>query len=248
MRLTGVILLEQLAVEQRFLGERLRKVVLPAQSLEFLVRVLLLGVGLEIVDHGVADRVAEGRLLAHENVVRQPVALKGVAQQVLALAIDVALFGRVDGHDILHEVQIAERHAGLKAVDGDAAVGAQDIVHMQLADALGGFLLKCLRAGREVGVLVAEELIGDLAREQHAQVGLLVDGLADKVHADARADGRDVIGAEQRHDLRERLDHVLGRDDDLGVVGVQILRHLAGVLEVDGIGTHADSERADGLF
>ena len=75
-----------------------------------------------------------------------------------------------------------------------------------------------------------------------------MDGLADKVHADARADGRDVIGAEQRHDLRERLNDVLGRDDDLGVVGVQILRHLAGVLEVDGIGTHADSERADGLF
>ncbi len=50
--------------------------------------------------------VAEGRLLAHENVVRQPVALKGVAQQV-PLAVDVALLGRVDGHDILHEVQIA---------------------------------------------------------------------------------------------------------------------------------------------
>ena len=32
------------------------------------------------------------------------------------------------------------------------------------------------------------------------------------------------------------------------MVGVQILRHLAGVLEVDGIGTHADSKRADGLF
>ena len=94
---------------------------------------------------------------------------------------------------------------------------------MQLADALGGFLLKRLRAGREVGVLIAEELIGDLACEQHAQVGLLVDGLADEVHADARADGRDIIRAEQRHDLRQRLDDVLGRDDDLGVVGVQIL-------------------------
>ena len=75
-----------------------------------------------------------------------------------------------------------------------------------------------------------------------------MDGLADKVHADARADGRDVIGTEQRHDLRERLNHIFGRDDDLGVVGVQILRHLAGVLEVDGIGAHADGERADGLF
>ena len=51
----------------------------------------------------------------HENVVRQPVALKGVAQQVLALTVDVASswLGSMD-MTYSHEVQIAERHAGLE--------------------------------------------------------------------------------------------------------------------------------------
>ena len=119
---------------------------------------------------------------------------------------------------------------------------------MQLADTLGRLLLKCRRARREVRILVAEELVGDLAREQHTQVGLLMDGLADEVHTDARTDGRDVIRAEQRHDLRQRLNHILARDDDLGVVGVQILRHLAGIFQVDGVAAHADGKCADGLF
>ena len=119
---------------------------------------------------------------------------------------------------------------------------------MQLADTLGRLLLKCRRAWREVRILVAEELVRDLAREQYTQVGLLMDGLADEVHADARADGRDVIRAEQCHDLRQRLNHILARDDNLGVVGVQILRHLAGIFQVDGVAAHADGKCADGLF
>src|SRR5699024_12721867 len=47
------------------------------------------------------------------------VALKGLAQQVLALAVGVELARRVDGHDIAHKVQVAEGYAGFQAVDAD---------------------------------------------------------------------------------------------------------------------------------
>ena len=51
----------------------------------------------------------------------------------------------------------------LDAVGGDAAVGAEDIVHVQLPDALLALLLEGIGGGGVVGVLLAEQLIGDLA-------------------------------------------------------------------------------------
>ena len=154
---------------------------------------------------------------------------------------------RIDGHGVAHELQIAEGHAGLQAVDGDAAVGAQHVVHVQLADALFGLLLECGGAGREVGVLVAEQLVGDLAGQDHADVGVLVDVLAHQVHADARADGGDVPGAQQLDHRRQRLQHVLFGDDDLGVFTADVVGHHPGVFQVDGVDVHADGEGADGV-
>ena len=179
---------------------------------------------------------------------RKPVALKGVAQQILALAVDVALLGRVDGHDILHEVQIAERHAGLETVDGNAAVSTQDIVHMQLPNTLLGFRLEGFRGGGKVGVLVSEQLIGDLTGEQNPNVGGLVDGLADQVHPHTGTDGSDVIGAQQLHHVLQSGQDVLLGDDDLGVVAADVVGHLLGVFQVDGVLAHADGEGADGFL
>ena len=248
-RLAGVIFLKNIAVEEAFLRKRLCEAVFFAALGEGLIGIEALGVFLQIVDHRMADGVGEGRLLPPEDIVGEDMIIgKGLAQEVLAHVVGVHFELRADGHDVLDEIQIAEGNSGLEGVDGDAAVGAQHVIHMQLADTLGRLLLKCRRARREVRILVAEELVGDLAREQPTQIGLLMDGLADEVHADARADGRDVICAEQRHDLRQRLNHILARDDNLGVVGVQILRHLAGVFQVDGIAAHTDGKRADGLF
>ena len=72
----------------------------------------------------------------------------------------------------------------------------QHVVHIQLVHALFGLLLEGLGRGRKVRVFIAEQLVGNFARHEHAHVGLLVDGLAAQVHAHARADGGDVIGAE----------------------------------------------------
>ncbi len=151
---------------------------LPAH-LELLVGVQALGVLLDVVHHAVAYGVREGGLFAPQDLRRQPVALKGLAQQVLALAVAVQLLFRVDGHDVAHKIQVAKGHAGFDAVGGDAAVCAQHIVHIQLADALLALLLESIGGGGVVGVLVAEQLVRDLAGQQHADVGLLVDGLAD---------------------------------------------------------------------
>ena len=194
-----------------------------------------------------ADGIAEGGLLAPEDALGQPVALKRLAQQILALAVGVQLFGRVDTHDVTHKIQITERHAGLEAVHADGAVRAQHVVHIQLADALLALGLECGGGRRVVGVLVAEQLIGDLAGQQHADVGVLVDVLTDQIDAHRRADGGNIPGAEHGDDLFQRVQHDVAVDDDLGVVGVQVVGHLLGVFQVNGVLTHADSERADRL-
>ena len=243
-----VVLLKNFAVEQAFLGERhaVGRIVCPAQ-LELLVGVKALGILLDIIHHAVAHSIREGGLLAPQDLRRQPVALKGLAQQVLALAVAVQLLFRVDGHDVAHKIQIPKGHAGLDAVGGNAAVGPQDVVHVQLPDALLAFLLEGVGGGGVVGVLVAEQLIGDLTGQQHPDVGLLVDGLAQQVHAHAGADGGDVPGAQQADDLFQTVDDHVPVDDDLVVLAAQIFSGLARILQVDGVGVHADGKGADGL-
>ena len=59
---------------------------------------------------------------------------------------------------------------------------------------------------------------------------MLVDVLADQIHAHAGADGGDVVGGEQFHHRGQRPKHVLSGDDDLRVVASDVLRHLPGVL------------------
>ena len=246
--LVGVILLEQLAVEQAFLRERRRKGILLPLFLVLLVGVQAFGVFLEIVHHRVTDGVGEGGLLPPEDILGQDaVGGERLAQQVLAHVVAVDLELGINAHDVLDEIEVAERHACLDGVDRDAAVGAEHVVHIQLVHALFRLLLEGLGRGREVRVLVAEELVGDLACHKHAHVGLLVDGLAAQVHAHARADGGDVVSAEHGNDLFERGEHLLARHDDLGVLGADEVGDLAGVLEVDGVKVHADGKGADPL-
>ena len=153
----------------------------------------------------------------------------------------------VDGHDIADEVQVSEGHPGLQRVDADAPVRPEHVVHIKLIHPLFGLRLEGGGGGSEVGVLIAEELIRDLAGEQDPDVRGLVDGPAHQVHADAGPDGGDVIGAQGGHHLRQRLNHIVPGDDDLRVVGAQVIRHLTGVLEIDGVHIHADGKGADGL-
>ena len=248
LRLTGIVALENLAVQQRLLRERLRMRVFFPERFKLLVGVLLLRKFLQIVHHRVTDRVGERRLFAVQNVVRQIVAFKRMTKQVLALAVFVQLQLRVHAHDVLDEIEVAERHARFERVDADAAVGAQHIIHVQLPDAFFRLLLELLGAEREVGVLVAEQLVGNLAGQNHAQVGVLVNPLAKKIHAHARADGRNIIRAQHADDLFQRIEHLLLCHVDLGVVAADVVCHLLGVLEIDCIFAHADGKSADRRF
>ena len=77
---------------------------------------------------------------------------------------------------------------------------------------------------------------------------MLMDVFAHQIHADGGADGGDIVGAQQRHHLRQGLQHILLRDNNLGVLSPQVVRHLLGILQIDGVNIHADGEGLDGLF
>ena len=192
-----------------------------------------------------AHRVGEGRLFPPQDTLGEPVSFKSFAQEIFAHAVFVQLFLRIDGHDILHKVQVAEGHPGLQGVHRDAPVRPEHIVHMQLPEPLLRLLLEGPGVGGVVGVLVAEQLIGDLPGEDHPDIRPLMDGLAYQVHPNAGPDGGDVIGAQQLHHRLQAVQHVLAGDDDLRVVAADVIRHLAGVFQVDGVGVHADGEGAD---
>ena len=152
-----------------------------------------------------------------------------MAQEVFAFFVLVELHLGIDGHDVFDEIEVAERNAGFERVGGDAAVGTEHVVHMKLPHALLGFRLERGGTGGEICIFVAEELIGNFTGEQHADIGLLVNGFADEVHAHAGADGGDVIRAKQRNDGFEIFDNIVLCDDDLGVVAVNVIGNFAGV-------------------
>ena len=176
---------------------------------------------------------------------RQVIALKRAAEQVLALAEAVHFERGVDRHHVFHEIEIAKRHARLQRVRGDAAIRAKHVVHIDFVDALLRFLLEFLFVRREIRVLIAEQLVRNLAREQHADVRVLMDVLAHQIHADARANRRDIVGLQNPDDVAQRADNLLRSHHDLSVIGAQIVRNLLGILEVDCVADHADGVGAN---
>ena len=76
---------------------------------------------------------------------------------------------------------------------GNAAIGTQDIVHIDLAYPLFRFLLEGQGVRGKIRIFVSEHLIRDLAGEQHAYIARLMNGPADQVHADARPDRRNIV-------------------------------------------------------
>ena len=100
---------------------------------------------------------------------------------------------------------------------------------MQLPDALFRLLLEGGGGGREVCILVAEQLVGYFPRQQHPHVGMLVNPFAHQVHADGGADGGDVPGAQQLHHSGQGVEDILFGDNNLRVVAADIVGHDAGV-------------------
>ncbi len=218
-----------------------------ALFLKLPVGVEALGVFLQVVHHGVAHSVGKGGLFPPQDLIGQPVPLKGPAEQILPLAVGVYLFRGVNAHDVADKVQIPKGNPGLQTVHRNAAVCPEHIVHKQLPEPLLGFPLERLRVRGEVRVLIAEQLIGDFAGQQHPDIRLLVDGLADQIHPHGGPDGGDVKGAQQGHHLLQAAEDDFPVDNDLRVVGVEVIRRLPGVFQVDGVLAHADGKGADGL-
>ena len=196
-----------------------------------------------------ADRIGESRLLAHEDFIGdQIVLLEGMAQQVFADAVGVHLLFGIDGHAIGQKIQVSEGNAGLQGVDADAAVGAQNVVHVDLPDPLLRLLLKSIRIGGKICIFVAEDLIGDLAGQDDTDVGVFMDPLADQIHADRGADSRDVPGSQGVDDRLQSSDDIVSGHDHFVVVAADIVRHFAGVFEIDSVYVHADGKSLQGLI
>jgi len=139
--------------------------------------------------------IAEGGFFPHQYVSGQIISAEGTPQQVFALVVGIHLEFRIYAHNIIHEIQIAERHSGLQRVYRDAPVCAEDIVHVQFAYPLGRLLLKAFRIGCKVSVFIAKQFIRDLTGEENADVRLPVDLPAEKIHSERRPDCSDIIGA-----------------------------------------------------
>ena len=115
----------------------------------------------------------------------------------------------------------------------------------KLAHALARLFPERLGGGREVGVFVPEQLVGDLPRQQDAHVRDLVYLFADEVHADGGAHGGDVEGAGGGDDLIEGGEHLPARHDDLGMHRADVVRDLAGVLQVYRVPCPCRWQRSD---
>ena len=249
LRLPGVVLFKDLPIQQRFLCERLGVIGILFRPFPPVVAVTFFGVRFQIVHHRMPHRVGKRRLFPIQKIVREIVPLlEGAAQEILALPVDVDLLGRIDRHHIAHEIEIAEGHARLHGVDGNTPVRAQNVVHMQFAYALLRLLLKRRGRRREIGVFVAEQLVRDLPREQHADIRHRMDLLADEIHSHARADGRDIERGERTDDKIEIAKHFVARHIYFRMLAADVVGDLLCVFQVDRVLLHADGKRADGFF
>ena len=211
---------------------------------------LILFVGVEgfrifnqVIPEGVADGIGEGSLLTHQNGFRnQLILFKGMTDQIFADSVFVELLFRIDVHDIVHEIQIAERNAGFQRVDGDAAVCAEYIIDIDFADSFLGFLLESVCARGKIGIFVAKQFVGNFTGQDDTDVGVLVNPLADKIHADGSADGSNVKGSKCGDNRLQSIDHIVACDDDLVMIGMNVLRNLSRIFQIDGIDVHADGE------
>ena len=99
--------------------------------LVFFISISLRCIFLQVVHHGVTNRIREGCLFTPQNFIRQvTLSFKGMAKQILTLVILIQLHFRIDCHNILHKVQITKGHSGFQGVDADTAVSPEHIIHM----------------------------------------------------------------------------------------------------------------------
>ena len=188
-----------------------------------------------------AYRIRKCRLLSPQYILREIIQpLKCVAEQVLALSISVELDFRVEAHHVFDKIQVPERDACFQRVDRDAAVSTEHVVHVNLPDPLGRFLLEGFRRGRKIRVLVAEQLVGNLPGENDPDIRGLVNSLADQIHAHACTDRRYIVGSEKLNKCFQSRYDLVRRHIDLRVVRADEIGDLPCILEVNGVLAHTN--------
>ena len=114
LTLTGIVFLEYLPIEQRLLGEGGGVGILFPLFFKFGIGVVIGSIFLQVIHHGMSNRIGKGSLFPPENIVGEIVSLKGMAQQIFAFAVDIALLLRIHAHHIPHKLQIAKGHPCLQ--------------------------------------------------------------------------------------------------------------------------------------
>ena len=127
-------------------------------------------------------------------------------------------------------------------MNGDAAVGAQHIVHMQFPDTLLRFSLEAFGVGRKVCIFIAEQLIRDLAGKNDLDVCMFMNPFADQIHTDRGPDSCDIPGSKCGDHRFESVQHILFCHDDFMMVAVDVVSHLTGIFQVNGIDVHTDGK------
>ena len=177
-----------------------------------------------------SDCIGEGCLLTHQDALGKVISLKGMSEQIFSLSVHIHFFGRINAHDILYEIQIAERHPGFHGVDGDTSVRTKHIIQIQFPDSLGGFLLEAFGVRSKIRIFISEQLIGDLAGQQYPDIRGLMNGLTDQVHSDACTNCCNIKGSEDGNHLRKRPDDILLRNNDLRMLTSDMVCYLFCIL------------------
>ena len=107
--LAGIVFFKNVPVEQTFFGEGRTVRVFFTPETERVIAVQGFGILLQIIHHGMADGVREGRFLPPEDLRRENVILlKCMTEEILSHPVAVELQFRVDVHDVSDKVEIAE--------------------------------------------------------------------------------------------------------------------------------------------
>ena len=119
---------------------------------------------------------------------------------------------------------------------------------MKLTNTLFGFFLKRFCRRSKIGVFITEKLVGNFAGQKHANIGLLMDCLADEIHAHTGTDSRNIKGAKHINQSIKRGNDFIGCHIDLCMVTADIVSNLLRIFQINGILAHTDGKGFYGCF
>ena len=189
---------------------------------------------LQGVDPTIAYAIAELLLLAPGNL--------GGEHRGKGLAHNLLLHGRarthlslgVGAHGYIEELLVEEGHTTLNTPGGEALIGAQTVVHIQLAEFANGLFVEVLGGRRLVEVEVAaEDLVGTLATEHHLDTHGL-DDAGQQIHGGRGADGGDIVSLDEVDDIADGIEALLDGIVDFVMDGTDMIGHETGLGQIGG--------------